>query len=408
MSAAGSAWPVSEHGLVSGWPGAERARTWAGRHPRTADVLLAVALLPLALVIEHRGVAPTARPVLFATGVLLVSALAFRRRYPLTVLAASCALALVLGLFGPTFPPTVITVLVAVYTVGAHAERRRALVAVAALIVIIAVTVLRDDEFAESLARFVFASAVVVAAFVLGVNIRMRRMYLESLRDRALRAERERDQQAQIVAARERATIAREMHDIVAHNLSVMIALADGVAFAARTDPVNAETAAQHVSATGRQALDEMHRLLGVLRRNGDDSPRAPQPGVAQIDDLVEQVRTTGLPTTWTITGEPFPLSPTAELAVHRVVQEALTNVLKHAVRPSAAHVRLTYADPVVALEVDDDGAGAGATTAAAGHGLSGMRERVGVFDGEVTAGPRPGGGWRVTARLEPGSAATA
>ncbi|ADJ48236.1 two-component system histidine kinase [Amycolatopsis mediterranei S699] len=403
MSDAGPSWPVSEHGLVSGWPGAERLRAWARAHPAATDVLLACALLPLALTIEHRGVAPAARPLLFGTGVLLVSTLAFRRRYPLSTLAAACTFALVQGSFGPTFPPTVIAVLVAVYTVGSYSRRRPALTALAVLGVFIAAVVFPNDEFAESLARFVFTAAMVVAAFVLGVNVRMRRVYLASLRDRALRAERDRDQQAQIAAARERAIIAREMHDIVAHNLSVMIALADGAAYAARTDAGAAETTSLHVSATGRQALDEMHRLLGVLRNNnGDETPRTPQPGVAQIDDLVTQVRTAGLPTSWTIAGERFPLSPTAGLALYRVAQEALTNVLKHAVRPSGAHIRLTYTHPAVTLEIDDDGASS-ATGPAAGHGLSGMRERVAVFGGDVTAGPRPGGGWRVTARLEPG-----
>ncbi|MET8849814.1 histidine kinase [Amycolatopsis sp. NPDC004625] len=404
MSDAGAVWPVSEHGLVTGWPGADGLRSWARRHPLATDVLLACALLPLALAVEHRGVTPGTRPVLFVLGVLLVSTLAFRRRLPLTTLAASAGFALVQGFLGPAFPPTVIAVLVAVYTVGGHAGRRRALIALAALGVVIAVVVFRNDEVAESAARFVFAAAVVVAAFVLGVNVRMRRVYLASLRDRALRAERERDQQSQIAAARERAIIAREMHDIVAHNLSVMIALADGAAYAARSDAAAAETASLHVSATGRQALDEMHRLLGVLRGTGGDSPRTPQPGVAQIDDLVTQVRTTGLPTSWTIRGERFPFSPTAGLTLYRIAQEALTNVLKHAVRPAAAHIRLTYAEPVVTLEVDDNGAGSGTPTGTPhGHGLSGMRERVGVFGGEVTAGPRPGGGWRVTARLEPG-----
>ncbi|MFD2415435.1 sensor histidine kinase [Amycolatopsis pigmentata] len=404
MSDADSAWPVSEHGLVSGLPAAERLLAWAQRHPGATDVLLACALLPLALFVEHRGVAPAARPLLFGTGVLLVSTLAFRRRHPLATLAAACALALVHGFFGPTFAPVVIAVLVAVYTVGAYSPRRRALTALTALGVLLAVVVFRGDEIGESLARFVFASAVVVAAFVLGVNVRMRRVYLASLRDRALRAERERDQQAQIAAARERAIIAREMHDIVAHNLSVMIALADGAAYAARTDAAAAETASLHVSSTGRQALEEMHRLLGVLRDNSGESPRTPQPGVAQIDELVTQVRTTGLPTSWTITGERFPLSPTAGLALYRIAQEALTNVLKHALAPSAARIRLAYADPVVTLEIDDDGAcPSDATAPSAGHGLAGMRERVAVFGGEVTAGPRPGGGWRVTARLEPG-----
>jgi signal transduction histidine kinase len=250
----------------------------------------------------------------------------------------------------------------------------------------------------------VLLSGMVTAAFVLGVNLRTRRALLASLQDRALRAERERDQQSQIAAAKERALIAREMHDIVAHNLSVMIALADGAAFAARTNAVESEAAARHVSATGRQALDEMHRLLSVLRGSGETASLAPQPGIAQIDELVTQVRAAGLPTSWTVDGQPFPLSPTAGLAAYRVVQEALTNVLKHADNPREAKVTLRYADPIVDLEVVDDGRGApGQVGDAAGHGLSGMRERVGVFGGEVTAGARPGGGWKVHARLDSG-----
>lgn len=408
MTDAAAAWPVSEHGLLSSLPGAEQLRAWAGRHPMAVDVLLAVVLLPLAVLTEHRGVHPELRPPLVAVGVLMTATLAFRRRYPLTVLAAVSGLSMVEGALGPAFPPVVVTVLVAVYTVGAYADRRRARFALLVLAVLIAFEVAGRDEPAETVARFVFVSAVVVAAFVLGVNIRTRRAYLAFLQDRAIRAERERDQQSQIAAAKERATIAREMHDIVAHNLSVMVALADGAAFAARTDAGDAETASRLVAATGRQALEEMHRLLGVLRGRGEESPRAPQPGIAQIDELVDQVRVAGLPTSWTVTGKPFPLTPTAELALYRVSQEALTNVLKHASGPSEARLHLTYAEPSVILEVVDDGTGTkpGPDTPAPGHGLSGMRERVAVFGGEVVAGPRVAGGWRVAARLEAGHTA--
>jgi signal transduction histidine kinase len=190
----------------------------------------------------------------------------------------------------------------------------------------------------------------------------------------------------------------------VAHNLSVMIALADGAAFAARSNAADAEAAARHVSATGRQALDEMHRLLGVLRGSGEETPRAPQPGIREIDELIAQVRVAGLRTSWTVTGQPFPLSPTAALAVYRVVQEALTNVLKHADEPTEARVTLRYADPVVELEIIDDGRRKTARPGAVvGHGLSGMSERVAVFGGRVEASPGPGGGWRVWARLDSG-----
>jgi signal transduction histidine kinase len=147
-----------------------------------------------------------------------------------------------------------------------------------------------------------------------------------------------------------------------------------------------------------------MHRLLTVLRSNGDDSPRAPQPGIAALDELVNQVRATGLPATWTVTGRRFPLPPTVELAIYRVAQEALTNVLKHAVAPTSAKIHLTYDEPSVTLEVLDDGRPAPVPVTSGGHGLSGMRERAGVAGGDVEAGPRTGGGWRVLGKFGGGA----
>jgi signal transduction histidine kinase len=297
-----------------------------------------------------------------------------------------------------------VALLFALYTIAAHDNRRRAMAAAIVLEAGVVLAVVRWSFDRQALPVFVLLSGMVTAAFVLGVNLRTRRALLASLQDRAVRAERERDQQSQIAAAKERALIAREMHDIVAHNLSVMIALADGAAFAARTNAAEAESAARHVSATGRQALEEMHRLLGVLRGSGEAASLAPQPGIAQIDELVAQVRAAGLPTSLTVEGQPFPLSPTAGLAVYRVVQEALTNVLKHAEEPREAQVSVSYADPLVDLEIVDDGkAVRGPISESAGHGLSGMRERVAVFDGDVTVGVRAGGGWRVHARLDSG-----
>jgi signal transduction histidine kinase len=397
--------PMRGDGPAAWWPPVDRLQDVARRHPVALDVLLACSLVPLTLFVGRKAVLPEFRPYLFVVGVLLIATLIFRRRFPLTVLGSSCGLAMVQGMLGPRFPPTVIAVLVAVYSVAVYSERRRALVALAVLGVLIGLEIDAITEPMEFIGRFVFISALVAAAFVFGLNVRTRRAYLASLHDRAVRAERERDQQSQIAAARERARIAREMHDIVAHSLSVMIALADGAAFAARTDPGKAESAAKHVSATGRVALDEMHRLLGVLRNSGDASPRAPQPGITQIDELVDQVRLAGLPTTWAVTGERFPLSPTVELAVYRVAQEALTNVLKHAVMPSSVRISLAYAEPLVTLEVVDDGVDARANHGTvAGHGLSGMRERAALFGGGVEAGPPDAGGWRVLARFGGGS----
>ncbi|WIX99662.1 histidine kinase [Amycolatopsis mongoliensis] len=389
-------------GFRSAWPGIEPLRAWARRHPVPADLLLACGLLGLALVVGAQG--SGSGPQLVVVLLVLVAVLGFRRRFPLTVLVVTAALGVVQDLLGPQFPPTTVAVLIAVYTVAAYRDRYRVAAAVSAVAALTAAGIGEDTGFGTFLARLVFGTAIVTAAFALGVNVRTRRVYLASLHDRAVRAERERDQESQIAAARERARIAREMHDIIAHNLSVMIALADGAAFAARTNGAQAEAAAKHVSATGRQALDEMHRLLTVLRSNGDDSPRAPQPGIAALDELVNHVRATGLPATWTVTGRRFPLPPTVELAVYRVAQEALTNVLKHAVAPTSAKIHLTYDEPAVTLEVLDDGRPAPAAVTGAGHGLSGMRERASVTGGDVEAGPRPGGGWRVLGKFGSGA----
>jgi signal transduction histidine kinase len=297
-------------------------------------------------------------------------------------------------------------VLVALYTVAAHCDRKRALTAAGVLEVGGALAVLHWAPPQRDLAGFVFLSGLVTAALVLGVNIRTRRAYLASLQDRALRAEHERDQQVQIATASERTRIAREMHDIVAHNLSVMIALADGAAFAARRSATDAEAAARQVSATGRQALSEMQRLLGVLRGDGPTRTLAPQPGIGQIDDLVTQVRTAGLATSFTVSGQPFALPPTAQLVVYRLIQEALTNVLKHAKSPTQAEVTVRYDDPIIELEITDDGRDrTEPADKGAGHGLTGMRERAAVFGGRVDAGPRPVGGWRVHARFAVGPA---
>ena len=207
--------------------------------------------------------------------------------------------------------------------------------------------------------EFVGLSALAIAAGVLGTSVRHRRALLASLEDRAARLELERDQQGLLAAAAERARIAREMHDIVAHNLTVMIALADGAVFAAERAPEKATTAMETVSATGRQALTEMRRLLGVLR---DDEARhrccCHSPGVPQIDQLVEQVRAAGLPVTLEVAGDGRALPAGAQLTVFRLVQEALTNTLKHAGASAAAACACATPGDGVDVEVTDTGSG--------------------------------------------------
>jgi signal transduction histidine kinase len=291
--------------------------------------------------------------------------------------------------------------LVGLYSVAAYEPRRWGPpLAFAILELGVLLTAARYDSDDSLIAEFLTLSAFVVAAYAMGVYVRTRRQHIAALTERARQLERERDQQARLAVADERARIAREMHDVVAHNLSVMIALADGAQLTAARDMQAAERAMGAVSSSGREALDEMRRLLGVLREHGD-TPLAPQPGLDQLDALVDQVRGAGLATRLTRTGKPAPLSPGIQLAVYRLVQEALTNTLKHARGASEAEVRLHYGDGALSLEVVDDGAPAKAVPG--GHGLAGMRERAAAYGAAVEAGPRSEGGWRVEARFPAG-----
>jgi signal transduction histidine kinase len=232
--------------------------------------------------------------------------------------------------------------------------------------------------------------------------MRYRRAYYASLEDRAARLERERDAQARIAAVAERARIARELHDVIAHNVSVMVVQADGASYALGTDPARAREALGAISATGRQALAEMRRLLGVLRREEDGavSERAPQPGIGELGELLDQARGAGLPVSFTVEGDPRPLPGGVALAAYRIVQESLTNARKHAGPVASASVLLRYSPDAVMLTITDDGRGGGAQPGSHGHGLTGMRERVATYGGSISAGPCPGGGFEVVATL--------
>jgi signal transduction histidine kinase len=276
---------------------------------------------------------------------------------------------------------------------------RRTLIAAALLEAGILLAVTRWSGDRGGLEAFVGLTGLATAAGVLGSNARHRRALMASLRERAERLELERDQQGHLAAAAERARIAREMHDIVAHNLSVMIALADGASYAVRDTPERAEAAMTTASRTGREALAEMRRLLGVLREGDVERELAPQPGIAEIEHVIEQVRAAGIPVDYRSEGEPGALPQGLQLAAYRIVQEALTNTLKHAGPGTRASVTLTYADGELEIDVRDEG-GAASQPAEDGGGLRGMRERAAVYNGVVDAGPAPGGGWLVTTRL--------
>lgn len=249
-----------------------------------------------------------------------------------------------------------------------------------------------------------------VFVVLLGIAVRTRREYTEALVERAHRLEHERDQQARLAAAAERTRIAREMHDIIGHNLSVITGLADGGAYAARKSPERAGQALEAIGTTSRQALSELRRLLGVLRDDHPDADRTPQPTLDELTPLIERVRRAGLPVHLELDGEPTArtLTPGRQLTVYRVIQEALTNTLKHAPGPASATVTLTYSSTHLDARITDTGTGAGRTAgteeaplAAQGMGIMGMRERAALYDGTLEAGPMPEDtGWQVQLRL--------
>jgi signal transduction histidine kinase len=234
-------------------------------------------------------------------------------------------------------------------------------------------------------------TTIVVTAWALGTLGRIRRAYVDALVERGQRIEREAAQQVELAARDERARIAREMHDVVAHGLTVMVVQADGARYAAAHDPAVAERTLEAIAATGRGALADMRRLLGLLR--SDDTGTAPVPTLAEIEGLL------GDDVSADLRGVEAEVPAGVALTAYRVVQESLTNVRKHAGPEAHAHVTVVVADDV-RITVEDDGRGAAAHDDGQGHGLQGMRERVAVHDGELEAGPRPGGGYRVAARI--------
>ena len=370
-------------------------------HPFAVDLATAagVAALSLfALATQHRLDAVTA---VFC--VLLCAPLLLHRRDPRVCFALVALIAFLQWLLSaPQLADA--AVLISLYWVTLESDLAEVAVAAAVVAAGAIMASLRWSP-SEPLKIWVGLTGLGTAAGVLGVTIRQRRALLISLHERAARLEVERDQEGRLAAAAERARIAREMHDIVAHNLSVIISLADGAGYAMASSPQRAGEAIDRVSATGRQALLEMRRLLGVLREDAVEQPLAPQPGLDRLDDLLAQVHAAGIPVTMDLDGDPHNLPEGVQLTVFRVAQEALTNTLKHAARPTSAHLALRCQARSVELEVTDTGRGAvgtgpRASLGGSGRGLSGMRERAAAYGGRLDAGPGPDGGWRVHLRL--------
>lgn len=390
---------------VAGYAGAVDPRSYLRAHPLLVDgALTALVLLIAVPPVLIRGLGRTWPG---SVGMLLLSAglclpLVWRRVATVPAFAAVIGVGLVQLLTDVRPLPADLAILVAIYTVASRETLRRTLLAAAVVEIGLVSGSLRWSSGAVGSA--VMLTAWTTAATLIGVNVRTRRSYLAALEDRAARLERERDQETQLAAAAERARIAREMHDIVAHGLSVMIAQAEGAAHVARSSTDRAVAAMQTVAETGRQSLAEMRRLLGILRDDGEALSLDPQPGVADVVALVEQTRAAGLPVRLSTAGPVRELPPALGLAVYRLVQEALTNVRKHA-GPAAADVDLRYLPDRLQILVADNGRGGSAPARPGGQGLVGMAERVGLHGGTLVTGPRPRGGWQVRATLPTGAA---
>jgi signal transduction histidine kinase len=334
--------------------------------------------------------------------VLACAALLARRRFPFAGPAAAVVLIGVQALIwdhsvGYSFATFVIA-LIAAALFGMAGPNWRGFGGLVIVALVIELVVWRDPEGDPSDLFFVVPLAGF--AWLVGFAFHERTRRTIELEERAERLERERETEARTAVAEERARIAREMHDVVAHSLSVMVVQAEAAEAMIDADPERARRPLRAVQETGRGALAELRRMLGVLREMAEEGPAlAPQPGLAGLDALVEQVRAAGLPVTVRIEGEPRPLPPGIDLSAYRIVQEGLTNALKHA-GPARAEVLVAYGGDELALRVSDDGRGHDPDADGAGHGLVGMRERVALYGGTLEAGPAPGGGFALSARL--------
>ncbi|GLY13554.1 two-component sensor histidine kinase [Kineosporia sp. NBRC 101677] len=383
-------------------PRVEATYQWLRLHPFEVDsaaaALAALAMLFIALV----GGPVT---ISWLPTIVMVGALAWRRRRPLRSALAVAAAGFVVMLSAESMYLLVATLAVfcSLYAVTAYGPRWAGWTGAVIAWLAGGVTMSFQGIIsggADTPFALTFTATVLFGIWALG---RMRRLRLRDearLEERARLLESEAEQQAQLAATAERARIAREMHDVVAHSLSVTISQADGGRYAAQHNPEAAITALETISATGRQALADMRALLGVLR---DDSTQqlTPQPDTEAIKDLVDQVRGSGLTVTLEVLGEPVVLPAGPGLAAYRIVQESLTNVLKHAGPSAEARVRLMWLSEALEIRVEDDGRGAAATPATPGsQGLIGMRERATLYGGQLEAGPRQGGGFGVRAYL--------
>jgi len=367
------------------------------------DWLIALALSGLVLGEIWTSPFAGARPVNTFLFLSVCLTLLWRRRAPLVMLLIAVA---VLGIQANFFDPpdqpplsSFIILLVAFYSAAVYGDGRRAVIgaAIAFMMEILVIDIPRFFE-GENPGDIIPAWVLYLMFWFIGRTIRQRRLQAVELGDRATQLEIEREEKARVAVAEERSRIARELHDVIAHSVSVMVVQAQAAQRLLEGEQREARQALDSIETTGRQALMEMRRLLGILRRTDAELALAPQPSLRYLDTLVEQMRESGLPVELRVKGEARPLPPGVDLSAYRIVQEALTNTLKHA-GPARARVEIHYADDGVELEVSDDGPGTG-KNGGSGQGMIGMRERVALYGGALESGKRSSGGYLVRAKL--------
>ncbi len=367
------------------------------------DELVGLAVLVAIELDAWLGSAPGGRALPAVAGVVFSLAVAVRRRWPLAgilVVLAIWTISTVLGnRNGVQGAPVVAPVILLFYGSGAFAPERRSVwvLGLAVLAISIDALIAGGHQASNLPATEVFGLLV---PYAVGRVVRARAARERAYRERSERLDAGRDMTASTAAYEERTRIARELHDVIAHSVSVMVIQAGGARLVLSADPARAEASLRSVERAGRDALAEMRRLLGVLDAGRDSRALAPQPGLADIQDLLSRARASGLATELRVDGQPTPVSPALDLCAYRIVQEALTNAIKHAA-PARADVRVSWGRESVELEISDDGRGPGAVTGApSGHGLAGMRERVALHGGSIESRPGDSGGFIVRARL--------
>jgi signal transduction histidine kinase len=330
----------------------------------------------------------------------IVLPLLARRRFPFGApVAMGVAAALTSFVDQTVVPYDGVTFLVgcaALFLVGSLRDRSQAVAGLAVAEGILAVVVHNDPR--SGVGNFIVGSIIFTIVWTIAFGVGRKSVEADEAKERAARAEGEREERARSAVTEERARIARELHDVVGHSVSVMTVQASAVRRLLRPEQQREREALLIVEQTGREALAEMRRMVGVLRRPEEAPALAPQPSLEHLGKLVEQAREAGLPVELRVEGEPLPLPAGVDLTAYRLVQEGLTNALKHA-RAERAEVLVRYSDGDIEVTVSDDGRGAGSGDGG-GHGLVGMRERVAVYGGDLEAGPRPEGGYRLRAKL--------